>query len=66
MASVAGAKSCFRMRRKTLYNNLKDLYDTDLLQKMFTELSMDQSIRAQQLSLEEYLRIHKFLEREER
>ncbi|MBQ6126801.1 MAG: ribosomal RNA small subunit methyltransferase A [Erysipelotrichaceae bacterium] len=59
-------KNCFRMRRKTLYNNLKDLYDADLLQKMFTESGMDQNIRAQQLSLEEFLRIHRFLEREER
>ena len=55
-------KNCFRMRRKTLYNNLKDLYETDLLQEMFTELNMDPNIRAQQLSLEEFLGIHRFLE----
>ena len=59
-------KSCFRMRRKTLYNNLKDLYDADLLQKMYTELNMDPGVRAQQLSLEEFLKIHLFLERGKR
>ena len=55
-------KNCFRMRRKTLYNNLKDLYDADLLQEMFTELNMDPSVRAQQLSLEEFLKIRAYLE----
>ena len=56
-------KNCFRMRRKTLYNNLKDLYETKRLQEMFAESDIDPNIRAQQLSLEEFLKIHQFLER---
>ncbi|MBQ6477870.1 MAG: ribosomal RNA small subunit methyltransferase A [Erysipelotrichaceae bacterium] len=55
-------KNCFRMRRKTLHNNLKDLYESDLIQKVFTELDLEQGIRAQQLSLETFLKIHQILE----
>ena len=57
-------KNCFRMRRKTLYNNLKDLYETEHIQKMFAGLQLDPSVRAQQLSLEEFLKIHACLEGE--
>lgn len=54
-------KNCFRMRRKTLYNNLKDLYDHDKIETMFKTLGIDNNIRAQQLSLEEFIDIYENL-----
>ena len=59
----AFVKNCFRMRRKTLYTNLKDLYETDRIQEMFTGMDLDPGIRAQQLGLDEFLKIHGYLER---
>ena len=54
-------KNCFRMRRKTLYNNLKDLYDHDKIETMFKTLGIDNNIRAQQLYLEEFIDIYENL-----
>ncbi len=52
-------KNCFRMRRKTLYNNLKGLYDDELIKKIFNTLNIKDNIRAQQLSLEEFIEIYR-------
>lgn len=54
-------KNSFRMRRKTLYNNLKDLYPLENINKIFNELNIDNNIRAQQLSLDDFISIHKIL-----
>ena len=51
-------KNCFRMRRKTLYNNLKDLYNQDNIERMYLELNIDKNIRAQQLSLQDFIDIY--------
>ena len=54
----AFVKSCFGQRRKTLYNNLKGLYDSELLNKHLFDLK----IRAQELSYQQfydlYLKLH--------
>ncbi len=54
-------KNCFRMRRKTLYNNLKGLYDDELIKKIFNTLNIKDNIRAQQLSLEEFIEIYRVI-----
>ena len=51
-------KNCFRMRRKTLYNNLKDLYDTDHIVNVLEELGLAREVRAQQIKLEDFLRLY--------
>jgi len=51
-------KNCFRMRRKTLHNNLKDLYDEELIEKIYEKADLDSKIRAQQLSLSDFLNIY--------
>lgn len=52
-------KNCFRMRRKTLNNNLKDIFDTDTIDKIYLEMNIDRNIRAEQLSLDDYLKMYK-------
>ena len=47
-------KNCFRMRRKTLYNNLKDLYDPEMIAEIYAQLSLPENVRAQELTLEDY------------
>ena len=56
-------KNSFRMRRKTLYNNLKDLYDKDVIEKMYSDLKLDGNIRAQQIDLDTFIEIYKELGR---
>ena len=47
-------KNCFRMRRKTLHNNLKDLYDEETIEKLYKEMNFGPSVRAQELTLDDY------------
>ncbi len=54
-------KNCFRMRRKTLYNNLKDLYDPQKLEEVYAKTGLRKDVRAQQLSLEEFLRLQEVI-----
>ncbi|MBP5279264.1 MAG: 16S rRNA (adenine(1518)-N(6)/adenine(1519)-N(6))-dimethyltransferase RsmA [Erysipelotrichaceae bacterium] len=54
-------KNSFRMRRKTLYNNLKDIYEKEKIEKMFDDLNIDPNIRAQQIDLDTFMKIYKEL-----
>lgn len=54
-------KNCFRMRRKTLYNNLKDIYVQEKIENMYLVLNIDKNIRAQQLPLNEFINIYRIL-----
>ncbi|MBO7698099.1 MAG: 16S rRNA (adenine(1518)-N(6)/adenine(1519)-N(6))-dimethyltransferase RsmA [Erysipelotrichaceae bacterium] len=54
-------KNSFRMRRKTLYNNLKDIYEKEKIEKMFDDLNIDPNIRAQQIDLNSFMKIYKEL-----
>ena len=51
-------KTCFRMRRKTLHNNLKDLYPAEILQRTYTELKLKENARAQELTLDQFIALH--------
>ena len=55
-------KNCFRMRRKTLYNNLKDLYEKEVIDRVYSELGISETIRAQQLSLDTFIKIYEIVE----
>lgn len=50
-------KQAFAMRRKTLANNLKSIISAQDL----TQLNIDPSIRPEQLSIEEYVKLAKFI-----
>ena len=52
-------KNCFRMRRKTLNNNLKDIFDKDTIDRIYVEMNLDKNVRAEQLSLDDYLKMYK-------
>lgn len=54
-------KNSFRMRRKTLNNNLKDIYNTELIDRIYSEMNFDNNVRAQELSLEEFIKIYKLI-----
>ena len=55
-------KNCFRMRRKTLYNNLKDLYSTEEIENMFIKTGLKDTIRAQEIELDTFIEIFRILE----
>lgn len=50
-------KNCFRMRRKTLNNNLKDLFSKDQIETIYREMNFDLNVRAQELTLEDYIKM---------
>ena len=54
-------KTCFRMRRKTLNNNLKDIYDNETINRIYSEMNLDKNIRAEQLNLNDYLNMYKVI-----
>ena len=51
-------KKCFMKRRKTLSNNLKDFLDEEAIKKIYTNRQLKATIRAQELSLEDFLNIY--------
>ena len=56
-------KACFKQRRKTLYNNLKDyLQDKDRAESLLKELDKPLTIRAEELSLEDFLKLYQLIE----
>lgn len=54
-------KNCFVMRRKTLHNNLKNFLDEDTINKIYTELKLDKNVRAQELSLTDFININELI-----
>lgn len=57
----AFVKNCFRMRRKTLHNNLKDLYGKEMIENAYETLGLRSDIRAQQLDLNEFIKLYEVL-----
>ncbi len=52
-------KACFKQRRKTLYNNLREYFDSsDLAKEVLTKASIALETRAEMLSLEDYIRLY--------
>jgi 16S rRNA (adenine1518-N6/adenine1519-N6)-dimethyltransferase len=51
-------RQCFRNRRKTLFNNLGASYDTKALSEIFTKLRINPKVRAEQLTLKDFLDIY--------
>ena len=57
-------KNCFRMRRKTLNNNLKDIYDEATIKNIFNKLNLKESVRAQELTIDDYINMYKVINNE--
>ncbi len=54
-------KKCFAKRRKTLNNNLKDFMTNEEIERIFKETGIAETIRAQQLTLEDFIRIYEVI-----
>lgn len=54
-------KLCFTQRRKTLYNNIKDSFDKDLINEMYNKLNLKETIRAQEIELETFIKMYEVL-----
>lgn len=53
--------ACFRQKRKTLCNNLRALYQLEQVQAALADAGLDARARAEELSLEEFARLHRAL-----
>ncbi|MCP5108485.1 MAG: ribosomal RNA small subunit methyltransferase A [bacterium] len=51
-------QACFRNRRKTLLNNLEKRHHSETLWEVFEARGINHKIRAEQLSLDDFLEIH--------
>lgn len=51
-------KESFKMKRKTLYNNLKEYLDKDKITEIYNKLKFSDSIRAEELTLDDYINIY--------
>jgi len=57
-------KACFKQRRKTLYNNLKEyLGDNDKARELIAFNNFNEKVRAQELSLSQFVRLFESYER---
>ena len=54
-------KMAFTQRRKTLFNNLKEHFDNEKIKKMYETLGLKDSIRAQEIDLDTFIRIYEVL-----
>jgi len=52
-------RQCFRNRRKTLFNNLGASYETKTLDEIFARLHINQKVRAEQLTLKDFLDMYR-------
>ena len=52
---------CFNQRRKTLINNLSSKYNKELILEMLDSLSIKQSIRSEELSIEDFVKMSDYL-----
>ncbi len=51
-------ENCFRKRRKTLNNNLKDFLDDKQINKIYETLNLSLNIRAQEIDLETFIKMY--------
>lgn len=49
---------CFKQRRKTLHNNLKDFLSDEIIEKIYSELKLDERVRAQEIELETFIKMY--------
>ena len=54
-------ENCFVNRRKTLHNNLKNFLDNDTISLLYRRLDLKESVRAQELPLETFIKMYEVL-----
>ena len=55
-------KLSFKQRRKTLYNNLKERYTKEKIEGMFSTLGIKDTIRAQEIDLETFIKMYEVID----
>ncbi len=60
----AFVRDCFKQRRKTLYNNLKEIMDTDRISRILQDAGIEAGRRPQELSVNEYIQLYRSFRRE--
>lgn len=54
-------KAAFKQRRKTLFNNLKELFDRDAILDMFNKCNLKETTRAQEIDLETFIKMYEVM-----
>lgn len=54
-------KYSFMKRRKTLYNNLKDYLDIEIIKKIYDKCDLKDTVRAQELTIDDFKRIYEVI-----
>lgn len=54
-------EKCFRKRRKTLHNNLKDILDEDTIREIYGKLEFGDNVRAQELELDAFIKMYEVI-----
>ena len=54
-------EDCFRKRRKTLNNNLKDIYNEEIINKIYDECKFDKNVRCEQLTIDDFIKMEKVI-----
>jgi 16S rRNA (adenine1518-N6/adenine1519-N6)-dimethyltransferase len=54
-------RRCFLAKRKTLFNNLKSNFQSNLLNSIFNQLGLDNKIRAEEITQKTFLKLYKLL-----
>ena len=55
-------RDAFSQRRKTLYNNLGQKYKKEFISKMLEDLNIKQAVRAEELSIEDFVKMADYIE----
>ena len=56
-------KNCFSQRRKTLFNNLRNLIDADFAKKLIQKMNFHESIRPQELSKDNFIDLYRYIKK---
>ena len=59
-------RASFIQRRKTLVNNLSTVYNKDFINKMLTDNSFSLNVRAEELSIEDFIRLSDYIYKEKK
>ncbi len=55
-------KTCFANKRKKLFNNLINIYDKKIIKEALLKLNLNDNVRAEQLSLEQFYQLYCYIE----
>ena len=51
-------ENCFKKRRKTLNNNLKDFLSNEKIKTIYQKLNLSENVRAQELTLDDFIKMY--------